>query len=105
MADRTHVVPTNLREAAAHHQQTSEYLRTIPATHAAIEGSLESLGPIFSGLAQAGTELLEQRRECYQRQADAHARTAEHLLTTVRLWEQQQHDAGEQFDGIAEDRR
>jgi hypothetical protein len=105
MTERTHVVPENLRDAAAHHQQASEYLRTVPSSHAAIEESLESLGPIFSGLAQAGTELLEQRRQCYQRQADAHAELAENLLASVRMWQQQQQDAGDQFDGIVDDRR
>lgn len=105
MAERTHVVPANLRDAATQHQQTSDYLRTVPSTHPAIDGSLKSLGPIFSGLRQAATELLEQRRQCYQRQADAHAETADHLLTSVRLWHQQERDAAEEFDGIVDDRR
>lgn len=105
MADRTHVVLANLHDAAAHHQQTSEYLRTIPSTHAAIEETLKSLGPIFGEFAQAGTELLEQRRQCYERQADAHADTADRLLESVHLWEQQQHDTGEQFDGIVDEGR
>ncbi|OHU86473.1 ESX-1 secretion-associated protein [Mycobacterium talmoniae] len=105
MADRTHVVPANLTEAAAQHQQTAEYLRTVPSTHAAIEESLESLGPIFGGLRQAGIELLEQRRRCYQRQADAHAETAANLLKSVRLWQQQQDDAGDRFDGVVDDRQ
>ena len=30
MADRIHVAPANLREAAGHHQETSEYLRDPP---------------------------------------------------------------------------
>lgn len=105
MAEHTHVVPANLRAAADHHRQTSQYLRGIPATHAELQQSLDSLGPIFAGLAQAGAELLEQRRECYQRQADAHADTAEQLLATARLWQQQQHDAGARFDGIVDDQR
>jgi hypothetical protein len=105
MTDRTHVVPAELQEAADYHQQTAEYLRTVPSTHAAIQESLRSLGPIFGGLAQAGTELLEQRRRCYQRQADAHAETAQNLRTSASMWQQQQHDAGERFDGIAEDRQ
>jgi len=35
MADRIHVVPANLREAAGHHQETSEYLRNLPSSHQA----------------------------------------------------------------------
>lgn len=104
MTDRTHVVPENLAEAAAHHQQTSDYLRTVPSTHAAIEESLRSLGPIFSGLADAGIELLDQRRRCYEQQADAHAETAQNLRDSLRLWQQQQRDAGEKFSGIIDER-
>ena len=52
MADRIHVVPANLRAAAGHHQETSEYLRTLPSSHAAIQESLDSLGPIFSDLGK-----------------------------------------------------
>jgi hypothetical protein len=103
MTKRVHVVPENLYEAAAGHRQTAEYLRTVPSTHAAIEASLNSLGPIFSGLAQAGAELLEQRRQCYERQADAHTETAENLVASARRWQQQQQDAGDKFDGIADD--
>jgi len=66
MADRIHVVPAHLREAAGHHQETSEYLRTLPSSHEAIQQSLDSLGPIFGELRQAGRELLEQRRLCYE---------------------------------------
>ncbi len=82
MADRIHVVPAHLREAAAHHQETSDYLRTIPSSHAAIQESLDSLGPIFGELRDAGRELLELRRQCYQQQADDHADMA-HKLTVV----------------------
>ena len=68
MADRIHVVPAHLREAAGHHQETSEYLRTLPSSHEAIQQSLDSLGPIFGELREAGRELLEQRRLCYEQQ-------------------------------------
>jgi hypothetical protein len=60
MADPIRVVPAHLREAAAHHQETSDYLRTVPSSHAAIQESLDSLGPIFSELRDAGRELLER---------------------------------------------
>lgn len=48
MTDRIHVQPAHLRQAAAHHQQTADYLRTVPSSHDAIRESLDSLGPIFS---------------------------------------------------------
>ena len=41
MVDRIHVVPAQLREAAVHHQQTSDYLRTVPSSHPAIQESLD----------------------------------------------------------------
>lgn len=50
MTDRIHVQPAHLRQAAAHHQQTADYLRTVPSSHDAIRESLDSLGPIFSEL-------------------------------------------------------
>ena len=87
MADRIHVVPANLREAAGHHQETSEYLRTLPSSHQAIQQSLDSLGPIFGELREAGRELLEQRRLCYEQQADDHAKIAENLTKSANMWE------------------
>ena len=105
MQDRIHVVPANLYDAATQHRQTSEYLRTVPSTHAEIEESLASLGPIFSGLREAGAELLDQRRRCYEWQADAHAETADQLIASVQRWQQQQRDAGQRFDEIADDDR
>lgn len=70
MTDRIHVQPAHLRQAAAHHQQTADYLRTVPSSHDAIRESLDSLGPIFSELRDTGRELLELRKQCYQQQAD-----------------------------------
>src|SRR6201988_5566871 len=88
MADRIHVGPANLREAAGHHQETSEYLRTLPSSHQAIQQSLDSLGPIFGELREAGRELLEQRRICYEQQADSHATIAENLTKSANMWEE-----------------
>ena len=45
MADRIHVVPADLREAAGHHQETSEYLRTMPSSHQAIQAEPGFAGP------------------------------------------------------------
>lgn len=69
MTDRIHVQPAHLRQAAAHHQQTADYLRTVPSSHDAIRESLDSLGPIFSELRDTGRELLELRKQCYQHDA------------------------------------
>jgi excreted virulence factor EspC (type VII ESX diderm) len=105
MADRIHVVPANLREAAAHHQETSDYLRTVKLSHPAIQESLDSLGPIFGELREAGRELLEQRRVCYERQADSHAELADNLTASAAMWEQHESDAASEFGRIRDDGR
>ena len=105
MADRIHVVPAHLREAAGHHQETSEYLRTLPSSHEAIQQSLDSLGPIFGELREAGRELLEQRRLCYEQQADNHADIADNLTKSAGMWEQHEAAAAEKLERISDDSR
>ncbi|OBG28703.1 ESX-1 secretion-associated protein [Mycobacterium sp. 852002-51057_SCH5723018] len=100
MADQIRVVPAHLREAAAHHQETSDYLRTVPSSHEAIQGSLDSLGPIFGELRDAGRELLERRRQCYEQQADDHADMAAKLTVSATTWEQHEHGAARDFRGL-----
>lgn len=103
MADRIHVVPANLREAAGHHQETSDYLRTLSSSHHAIQESLDSLGPIFSELREAGRELLEQRRVCYEQQADSHAEVADNLTASAAMFEQHEADAVRRFKRIVDE--
>ena len=103
MADRIHVVPANLREAAGHHQETSEYLGTLPSSHQAIQQSLDSLGPIFGELREAGRELLEQRRMCYEQQADSHAKIAENLTRSANMWEEHEAEAVRRLERISDD--
>jgi Excreted virulence factor EspC, type VII ESX diderm len=105
MADRIHVVPANLREAAGHHQETSDYLRTLPSSHDAIQESLDSLGPIFGELREAGRELLEQRRQCYEQQADSHAKVAENLTKSASMFEEQESASVRRLRRIADDTR
>ena len=104
MADRIHVEPDTLREVADQHQQASEYLRTVPSSHAAIQASLDSLGPIFGELREAGRELLEHRRLCYEQQADDHAGLADHLRTAATVWEQNEQDAAAMFRNLDDSR-
>jgi hypothetical protein len=103
MADRIHVVPDNLRLAASHHQETSEYLRTLPASHQAIQESLDSLGPIFGELREAGRELLEQRRACYEQQADSHSQMADNLTKSASMWEAQDAESAQEIERITDD--
>lgn len=102
MAERIHVVPDELREAARHHQETAEQLRTAPSDHPDIMASLESLGPIFSELRDAGRELLDQRRACYERQAEAHTELAANLHRAADTWEQQDTDAAARLRQVVE---
>ncbi|OBF86168.1 hypothetical protein A5791_01615 [Mycobacterium sp. 852002-51163_SCH5372311] len=102
MADQVHVMPTHLREAAAHHEQVSDYLRTVPSSHPAIQESLDSLGPIFGELRDAGRELLELRRQCYEQQADDHAEMARNLRITATAWDQHEHQAARNLGGVAD---
>jgi hypothetical protein len=102
MADSIHVVPAHLRQAAARHQETSDYLRTVPSSHEAIQESLDSLGPIFGELRDAGRELLGLRRQCYEQQAADHADLADKLAASAAMWEQHEQDAARDFRGIAD---
>ncbi|HEY9304608.1 MAG TPA: ESX-1 secretion-associated protein [Mycobacterium sp.] len=105
MADRIRVVPDNLRQAASHHQETSDYLRTLPSSHQAIQESLDSLGPIFSELREAGRELLEQRRLCYEQQADSHSQMADSLTKSASMWETQEAESAQEIKRISADGR
>ncbi len=102
MADSIHVVPAHLRQAAAHHRETADYLRTVPSSHAAIQESLDSLGPIFSELRDTGRELLEVRRQCYEQQADDHSDLADKLAASATMWEQHEQDAARNLGGIVD---
>jgi hypothetical protein len=77
-------------------------LRTIPASHAAIQASLDSLGPIFGELRDAGRDLLELRRQCYEQQADDHADMAHNLTASAAMWEQHEEDASRDLGGIVD---
>lgn len=103
MADQIHVVPGDLRAAAQRHDQMADYLRTIPESHPAVQESLDSLGPIFSELRDAGRELLDQRRQCYEEQAEDHAVIADKLRAAANLWEQHEDNAAQALRRIGDD--
>lgn len=92
MAEHLDVAPEELRRAARRHRDTAEQLRAVPTGNAAIMASLESLGPVFAELREAGRELLDARRACYEQQAVAHEDLAAKLDQVAATWEQ--HDAG-----------
>lgn len=93
MADRVTVVPAELREAARAHRDVAERLAAAGSDHRQIMASLESLGPVFAELRDAGRDLLAERQACYDQQAAAHADLAEQLSAAADTWEQQDTDA------------
>ena len=105
MDDRILIEPSKLREAARHHTEAADYLRTVPSTHDAIQESLDSLGPIFGELREAARELLEQRRQCYERQADDHAEMAHNLQQSANLWEEHEADSAQQMRALLDEDR
>lgn len=103
MADMIRVDPEALRAAAAKHADASEYLRGVPGQNDAIQDSLDSLGPIFGELREAGRLLLEERRACYDRQADEHARLAENLTSSAGRWEQHEEERSVDFRSLTDE--
>lgn len=101
MAEQLNVVPEQLRQAAGEHRNTAEYLATVPARQADIMSTLESLGPVFAEFREAGRELLDQRRVCYEQQAAAHAELADRLTRAADFWEQHDEDAARQLRDVA----
>jgi hypothetical protein len=59
-----------------------------------------SLGPIFGELREAGRELLELRRRCYEQQADNHADMAHNLRMSATMWDQHEEEAARNLGGI-----
>ncbi|TGD90040.1 ESX-1 secretion-associated protein [Mycolicibacterium sp. CH28] len=102
MAEHIEVAPDELRQAARHHQDTAEQLSAASGSHGDVLASLESLGPIFAELRDAGRELLEQRRSCYEQQAVAHSELAAKLQRAADIWELQDSAAAAEFRRITE---
>ena len=103
MADIIRIEPDSLREAAVHHSEAADFLRTVPSTHDAIQESLDSLGPIFGELREAGRELLEQRRQCYEQQAQDHATMADNLKRSADHWEDDEAQTAAAMRGVHDD--
>lgn len=101
MAEHLNVVPAELRRAAGEHRDTADYLATVPARQADIMSTLDSLGPIFAEFRDAGKELLDRRKVCYEQQAAAHAELADRLNRAADFWEQHDEDAARQLRAVA----
>ncbi|MBI3217829.1 MAG: ESX-1 secretion-associated protein [Mycobacterium sp.] len=105
MADIIRVDLENLREAATRHGEVADQLRVVPDSHDAIQQSLDSLGPIFAELREAGRELLEQRRLCYQEQADEHSAMADSLRASATYWEEHEDERAAAMRALSDDQR
>lgn len=103
MTEHLDVAPDELRSGAAHHRGAAEYLRAVPTDNAGIMASLESLGPVFAELREAGRELLDQRWACYQQQAAAHEELADHLDRAAAAWEHHDCDAATRLRAVIEE--
>lgn len=111
MADRVdahlgahlNVVPADLRQASRDHRDTAEHLVAIGSADADVMAGLESLGPIFADLRDAGRDLLGERRTCYQQQAAAHGDLADRLSAAADAWEQHDADAAARLRDVAGD--
>ncbi|MFM9035981.1 MAG: ESX-1 secretion-associated protein [Mycobacterium sp.] len=102
MAERLNVVPGELRRAAREHLLAAEQLGAVPAGHAEVIAALDSLGPVFAEFRDAGRELLDHRRACYEQQSAAHAEMADRLNRAADTWEQQDSDAARQVRAVTE---
>lgn len=103
MADRINVVPAELRRAATEHRHTAEQLSDAGSADRDVLSSLESLGPIFGELRDAGRALLDERRACYQQQAAAHADLADKLSAAADAWEMHDTDAAVRLRDVGGD--
>lgn len=102
MAEHLNVVPDQLRRAAVEHRQTAETLGTVGVGNAEVMASLESLGPIFAEFRDAGRELLDQRRLCYEEQASAHAEMADRLDRAADTWQHQDAEGAQRMRAVTE---
>lgn len=60
------------------------------------------MGPIFGELRDAGRELLELRRRCYEQQGDDHADMAHNLTVSARAWDQHEQEAAGELGRIVD---
>jgi len=102
VAERINVSPEELREAARAHLKTADDLCTAGSRDADVMATLESLGPVFADLRDAGRDLLVQRRVCYEQQALAHAELAEELIHAADAWGQHAADAADDLRAVVE---
>jgi hypothetical protein len=102
MTERINMSLEELRQVACAHRDTAAGLRTAGSDDADVMATLESLGPVFADLRDAGRELLMQRRACYEQQALAHTSLADQLSHAADMWGRHEDDAADDLRAVAE---
>lgn len=100
MPQHIHVDQGVLTDAATHHREASDYLAAVPSSHAAIEASLQSLGPIYSEFRQAAGAMLEARKNCYDDQAAQHSEMADNLNEAAKTWDEHEDGSAAGFRNL-----
>jgi len=96
------ITPQVLVDAATGHSSAADYLRTVPSSNDAIQACLDSLGPVYAELREEARLKLEERRQCYESQANQHQDTADKLRFAHRTWEQGEAEAEAAFRSLVE---
>lgn len=91
MTEHVRAVPEELRQTAGAHSEFADGLA--PVGHAEAVASLDSLGPVFAEVREAGRALLDQRLACYEQQAAVHAGLADRLSHVAGVWEEHDGEA------------
>lgn len=104
MAEKIHVDQGVLTNAAGNHQQASDYLATVAASHEAIQATLTALGPIYGDFRRAADALLDARKNCYDDQSSEHAEMSDNLNLAVATWNRHEDDAAKAFRHLPDGR-
>lgn len=104
MPENIHVNQDVLTNAAGKHQEASDYLSTVPASHDGIRATLNSLGPIYGDFREAAGSLLDARKNCYDDQSSDHSTVSDNLHRAVATWNKHEDDTATAFRHLTDGR-
>ncbi|OBH18227.1 ESX-1 secretion-associated protein [Mycolicibacter terrae] len=104
MPEKIHVDQAVLTNAAGNHQQASDYLATVAASHEGIRTTLNALGPIYGDFRQAAGSLLDARKNCYDDQSSEHSQVSDNLNRAVATWNKHEDDSAAAFRHLTDGR-
>ncbi|WP_046315031.1 type VII secretion target [Mycobacterium sp. UM_Kg1] len=105
MAENIHVNRDVLINAAGNHQEASDYLATVAASHERIQATLNSLGPIYGDFREVAESLLEARANCYAEQSREHSAVSANLHRAVAMWNEHEDQAASAFGRLTDGSR